>query len=1150
LAAAPGATIAAVQAGVVLDTGHNGHLDHYLLLGHEWGQSFYGQLGRVLVRPGESVVAGQPVAIARAEKQPELPQTSPPPSGATPSGPPPTLPALTQPSLSAFRALPPATGTSPFATQTIHSAHLHFGLRVYPFSIDDGWCGFTDPEPYLRRLTQPLGSIMGPHIIGGVARHLDLLRRWQPRLITVLDPNPNEMAALRDVCRDSIIIGRIYVPDGELEARIRSDPEGAAEWAHALTMARFSPHVNYWQIANEIMQSPDGLPLLTRFELRRMQLARTALFFCAIFAFSVGNPDLPNGDRLGVWRLTFPALEEAERSGHVVAIHQYGKPDLFTPDQDWYGFRLEHQVLSRIPYKKVKFAISEYGIDGLINGAEPMGWQDFTTAQDYAGQLARTGRYAERYSGRVVGYSVFTLGANAPWFSYDINGPVADLLAAQPRGTWQDVATEGTGIQPGGLVIVTALPGGDTGPLVGPSTENPAGDEPAGEETGGQQPGSEEPGGGNGGTAVLPGDADINGAATDDDGDATSAESNGGTGSEGGALTASAGGVVTALITRRYTTWLEDLNYSIQSLASRPDNPAGDVVYLVKDLFTTYQGKWDVTGGRWTVPQWAKDAYLTGSFLEAGVDHHLMAAVIGLDGQFIKNHEIAFWSDGFDKLGDSGYSSFVRERTKEASGWANYPMGQSSAYNPDAGTSGPWCYMPAGPSEVLCGAGLPLGHQVTTFVVWQAVLRSELDGGTPTPPPTPPTPTPTEPVTPTPTPTNPIVPPPPPPPTPTPTPVTPVVALRKGSWVDYLRVNVKGIEQRPDQTAGDIVYLVKDIFTTRDGSWEPSGVLGGVDQWARDAYLKPFGAPDFFDDAGGDHHLFAAIIGLDGQLLRDYEVKFWSDGFDKLGDATYTGYVLRTTKSHSGWANIVLFPGSNFVPERGETGPFCWAPAGAAEVVCGGGMPAKQHVSTFVVWQAVKRSDLDPGDGGGDGEGGAPGDFNIFLPIITGGGTPVSTPAATPGGTIPPAAAGAEAAPASAEPSTDAPAAPAAVDARDVLAEHRLEETSALLADTAAAVMPAPLLPAQPAGPDPAGTDPTANSLSTLAMETMRRDAWGHLGIAYASGSTLVQHARNAGLGMPVTPEFETGAHVVQGYERGIVYALAEDRSQTGHMLW
>jgi hypothetical protein len=209
-------------------------------------------------------------------------------------------------------------------------------------------------------------------------------------------------------------------------------------------------------------------------------------------------------------------------------------------------------------------------------------------------------------------------------------------------------------------------------------------------------------------------------------------------------------------------------------------------------------------------------------------------------------------------------------------------------------------------------------------------------------------------------------------------------------------------------------------------------------------------------------------------------------------------------------------------------------------------MPAKQHVSTFVVWQAVRRSDLNPGDGGDTG-GGSPGDFNIFMPIVTDGGTrssiPVSTPAATPGGTIPPATAGAE-------PLADAPAAPVAADAPDAQANRRLEETSALRAETAAAVMPAPLLPAQPAGQGPAGTDPTANILSTLAMETIRRDAWGHLGLAYAGGSTLVQHARNAGLGMPVTPEFEAGDHVVQGYERGIVYALAEDRSQTGHMLW
>jgi hypothetical protein len=205
--------------------------------------------------------------------------------------------------------------------------------------------------------------------------------------------------------------------------------------------------------------------------------------------------------------------------------------------------------------------------------------------------------------------------------------------------------------------------------------------------------------------------------------------------------------------------------------------------------------------------------------------------------------------------------------------------------------------------------------------------------------------------------------------------------------VQPFNLQIRGVEERPDRPAGDIIYVVKDLFTTRDGSWEPSHVPGAISQWARDAYLKPLGAPDFFDDAGADHHLFAAIIGLDGQLMRDQEVIFWSDGFAKLGDPTYSGYVSRLTKSHSGWANIVIGPSSNFIPERGEMGPWCWAPRGAAEVVCGGGMPAKQHVSTFVVWQAVRRPvEQPPAKPGKTG-------FNVFLPLVSGGARPAANAA-------------------------------------------------------------------------------------------------------------------------------------------------------------
>jgi len=202
------------------------------------------------------------------------------------------------------------------------------------------------------------------------------------------------------------------------------------------------------------------------------------------------------------------------------------------------------------------------------------------------------------------------------------------------------------------------------------------------------------------------------------------------------------------------------------------------------------------------------------------------------------------------------------------------------------------------------------------------------------------------------------------------------VERRISQWVTQYNVTIKSVADRPDHPTGNVVYLVKDIFTTANGSWEPSSEPGSIPQWARDAYLKPFNAPDYFDDAGGDHHLFAAVVGLDGKLVRNAEIIYWSDGFEMLGDQSYEGYVHRATKEKSGWANIITGPGSSFVPERDEQGPWCWAPEGAAEVVCGGGLPAKHHISFFVVWQAVAAT-----EGGSTAEGDKDkGDFNIYLP--------------------------------------------------------------------------------------------------------------------------------------------------------------------------
>ncbi len=180
--------------------------------------------------------------------------------------------------------------------------------------------------------------------------------------------------------------------------------------------------------------------------------------------------------------------------------------------------------------------------------------------------------------------------------------------------------------------------------------------------------------------------------------------------------------------------------------------------------------------------------------------------------------------------------------------------------------------------------------------------------------------------------------------------------MRMTRWAQKFNLTVIPCEDRPDRPQGDHVYRIVDIFTTRDSSWEPSDTPGSVEPWAREAYLRPSGAPDYFDDAGADHHLFARILDAEGRpVTTERLVRYWSDGLAQLGNPDYQGYTRETPKERSGWANIPIWSGSHFNPEAGGRGPWCWCPEGASDVVVGGGMPHNWHVSTFVVWQLQPR---------------------------------------------------------------------------------------------------------------------------------------------------------------------------------------------------
>ena len=125
--------------------------------------------------------------------------------------------------------------------------------------------------------------------------------------------------------------------------------------------------------------------------------------------------------------------------------------------------------------------------------------------------------------------------------------------------------------------------------------------------------------------------------------------------------------------------------------------------------------------------------------------------------------------------------------------------------------------------------------------------------------------------------------------------------MRISDWAQKFNLAVKRCEERPDHPQGEIVYRVKDVFTTLSGSWEPSADYGAIPQWARDAYLKPWGADDYFEEGGADHNLFALVLDLEGKPVKaGIQIRYWPDGFDKLGDAGYTGYLAACSETPFG----------------------------------------------------------------------------------------------------------------------------------------------------------------------------------------------------------------------------------------------------------
>lgn len=384
-----GTPVLAVDDGTVNMLKTVGNYGNHVRIVHSWGESVYAHLDRFTVASGSDVKAGDMVGLSGNTGNTEGP-------------------------------------------------HLHFGMRVAPFFRDgkfDPYQGFCNPWEYF----QPYRNPIGPHIVNGNGAMLPVLQRWQPAVVTVLDPDAGFVAEMKRQCAQTLVVGRIYRPDSEVAERVKRDPGEAAVWMDGMVRSQAAyGEVDVWQVANEVCQGEwEAFTRLNACMKRWMEMAGKD-YRCGLFAFGVGNPEAPVNDAAW-WRELRPTLQTAAAGDHVLLLHEYGcKPGLDGPlDQNgkpttaWRAQRYVNQVR---PYgyapRTLKVVISEFGYDGLLMGSAPSGWQESgLSAEAYAKLLLEFGEHYGRYRDQVLGVCVYTWGHNAPWGTYDIAGEVAERLA-------------------------------------------------------------------------------------------------------------------------------------------------------------------------------------------------------------------------------------------------------------------------------------------------------------------------------------------------------------------------------------------------------------------------------------------------------------------------------------------------------------------------------------------------------------------------------------------------------------------------------------------------------------------------------------------------------------------------------------------------
>ncbi len=302
------------------------------------------------------------------------------------------------------------------------------------------------PTPYVSNIPDfaPRPEL-GPSKLGiHVARPnspaiLAFVRAAHPAVVKGVD-DLGFLAEVKAASPGTVTIGRLSVENQDYGG----EPEAAAAALVAAQLPQLVQHptVDYWEGWNEPDPNLDRMAWYARFEAERVRQLAAHGLRAAVGGFSAGVPELDE------FALFVPAIEEAQRHGGILTLHEYAAPDLTflygdpLPGYPTYPDRGSLMFRYRWFYRDVleprglvvPLVISEAGIDGILGnrpGPQGLGWQDFQefwVAQGWGpdGQTAFLNQLQwldneARQDDYLIGYALFTAGGGRAWETYELD---------------------------------------------------------------------------------------------------------------------------------------------------------------------------------------------------------------------------------------------------------------------------------------------------------------------------------------------------------------------------------------------------------------------------------------------------------------------------------------------------------------------------------------------------------------------------------------------------------------------------------------------------------------------------------------------------------------------------------------------------------